>query len=139
METHCAPLQPRRSCNVKESATGHDNAPGCFPSSQYFHIFGLMSSIRFWLSADALSTVAFCVDCPEHLSRRGMRVVKAGGEGWTVFRGRRIVLGVLSSDCRQKRTRLERADKQAMGVVTAGSEGAADESSPDCPPRPGLY
>ena len=68
-----------------------------------------------------------------------MRVVKAGGEGWTFFRGGRIVLGVLSSDCRQKRTRLERADKQGMRVVTAGSEGAADESSPDCPHRPVLY
>ena len=51
METHCAPLQPRRSCYVKASATGHDNAPGCFPSSQYFHIFGLLSSIRFWTSS----------------------------------------------------------------------------------------
>ena len=61
-----------------------------------------------------------------------MSIVKADSEGWTVFLGRRIVLGVSSPDCKQNRTGLVRAGRQGMRVVTAGSEGAADESTPDC-------
>ena len=70
-----------------------------------------------------------------------MSVVKADSEGWTVFLGRRIVLpflGVSSPDCNQNRTDLVRADRQRMRVV-AGSEGAADESTQDCPHRTVLY
>ena len=110
-----------------------------FPVSSY--IFGTISSILFGLSADALSTNAFCVDCPVHLSREGMSVVKADSEGWTVFLGRRTVLsflGVSSPDCSQNRTGLVTAGRQRMRMV-AGSEGAANESTPDFPHRTVLY
>ena len=68
-----------------------------------------------------------------------MSVGKAGSKGWTVFHGRRIVLGVSSPDCKQNRTSLVRAGRQGMCVVTAGSEGVADESSPDCHHHTLLY
>ena len=100
----------------------------------YLHIFGPISSILFGLSVDALSTIAFCVDYPVHLSIEGTSVVKTDSEGWAVFLGRRIVLPFLevsSPDCNQNRTGLVRAGKQRMRVV-AGSEGATDESTPDC-------
>ncbi|CAN0412872.1 unnamed protein product, partial [Ascophyllum nodosum] len=80
------------------------------------------------------STIAFCVDYPVHLSIEGTSVVKTDSEGWAVFLGRRIVLPFLevsSPDCNQNRTGLVRAGKQRMRVV-AGSEGATDESTPDC-------
>ena len=38
-------------------------------------IFIYLVSILFGLSADALSTISFCADCPVHLSREGMSVV----------------------------------------------------------------
>ena len=104
-------------------------------------IFGPISSILFGLSADALSTIAFCVDCPVHLSTEGMSVVKTDSEGWTVFLGRRIVLpflGVSSPDCNQNRTGLVTAGRQRMRVV-AGSEEATNESTPDCPHFTLLY
>ena len=71
-----------------------------------------------------------------------MSVVKVDSEGRTVLLGRRIVLpflGVSSPDCNQNRTGLVRAGRQRMRVVTAGSEGVADESTPDCPYRTVLY
>ena len=104
-------------------------------SFPYLHIFGPISSILFGLSADALSTIAFCVDCPVHLSTEGTSVVKTDNEGRTVFLGRRIVvpfLGVSLPDCNQNRTGLVTAGRQRIGVV-AGSEGATNESTPDCP------
>ena len=70
------------------------------PSFSYLHIFGPISSILFGLSADALCTIAFCVDCPVHLSIEGTSVVKTDSEGWTVFLGRRIVLPSL--ECRRR-------------------------------------
>ena len=127
MKTSCAPLQQRRSY--------------CTPSFPYLHIFGSISSILFGLSADALCTIAFCVDCPVHLSIEGTSVVKTDSEGWTVFLGRRIVLpflGVSSPDCNQNRTGLVTAGRQRMRVV-AGSEGATDKSTPDCPHCTLLY
>ena len=81
------------------------------------------------------STIAFCVDCPVHLSTGGTSVVTTDNEGWTVFLGRRFVLrflGVLSPDCNQNRTVLVTAGRQRMRVV-AGSEGATNKSTPDCP------
>ena len=110
----------RRGNNDVRTSTLHDDAPGCLPSSPYLHIFGPISSILFGLSADALSTMVFCVDCPVHLSREGLSVVKADSEGWTVFLGRRVVLGVSSPDCNQNRTGLVRVGKQGMRVVTDG-------------------
>ena len=95
----------------------------------------ILSSTLFGLSADALSTIAFCVDCPVHLSTEGTSIVKTDSEGWTVFLGRRIVLpflGVSSPDCNQNRTGLVTAGRQRMRVV-AGSEEATNESTPDCP------
>ena len=67
--------------------------------------------------------------------------MKTGSEGWTVFLGRRIVLpflGVSSPDCNQNRTGLATVDRQRMHVG-AGSEGATDESTPDCPRCTLLY
>ena len=107
----------------------------------YLHIFGPISSILFGWSADALSTTAFCVDCPVHPSIEGESVVKTNSEGWTVFLGRRVALpflGVSSPDCNQNRTGLVTAGRQRMRVV-AGSEGATDESTPDCPDSTLLY
>ena len=101
---------------------------------QQQHIFGPISSILFGLSVDALSTIAFCVDYPVHLSIEGTSVVKTDSEWWAVFLGRRIVLPFLevsSPDCNQNRIGLVRAGRQRM-LVVAGSEGATDESTPDC-------
>ena len=109
-----------------------------FPVSS---IFGPISSIRIGLSADALCTIAFCVDCPVYLSIEGTSVVKTDIEGWTVFLAKRIVLpflGVPSPDCNQNRTDLVTVDRQRMRVV-AGSEGATDKSTPDCPHCTLLY
>ena len=81
-----------------------------------------------------LQLIAFCVDCPVHLSIEGTSVVKTDSEGRTVFLGRRIVLpflGVSSPDCNQNLTGLATAGRQRMRVV-AGSEGATDEATPDC-------
>ena len=67
--------------------------------------------------------------------------MKTDSEGWTVFLGRRIVLaflGVSSPDCSQNRTGLVTSGRQRMRVV-AGSEGATDESTPDCPHFTLLY
>ena len=114
--------------------THRDHRDALRRSFPYLHIFGPISSILFGLSADALSTIAFCVDCPVHLSIEGPSVVKTDSEGRTVFLGRRIVipfLGVSSPDCNQNRTALVRAGRQRMRVV-AGSEGETDESTPDC-------
>ena len=63
----------------------------------------------------------------------------ADSEGWTVFLGRRIVHGVSSLDCNLNRTGLVRGGRQGMHVVTSGSKGATDESTPDCPHRTVLY
>ena len=96
----------------------------------------LVPYLRYFLGCPPilrLQLVAFRVHCPAHLSREGISVVKADSEGWTVFLGRRVILGVLSPDCNQNRTSLARAGRQHMRVVMAGSEGAADESTPDCP------
>ena len=95
----------------------------------------------FGLSADNPCIIAFCVDCPVHLSMEGTSVVKTDSEGWTVFLGRRIVppfLGVSSPDCNQNRTGLVTVGRQRMRVV-AGSEGATDKSKPDCPYCTLLY
>lgn len=62
------------------------------PSFPYLHIFGPISSSIFRLSADALSTIEFCVDCPVYLSIEGTSVVKTDSEEWTGFLGRRTVL-----------------------------------------------
>ena len=70
-----------------------------------------------------------------------MSVVKTDSIGWNVFLGRRIVLpflGVSSPDCDQNRTGLVTAGRQRMRVV-AGSEGATDELTPDCPHGTLLY
>ena len=67
--------------------------------------------------------------------------MKTDSEGWTVFLARRTVLpflGVLSLDCNQNRTDLVTVDRQRMRVV-AGSEGATDKSTPDCPRCTLLY
>ena len=68
-------------------------------------------------------------------------MLKTDSEVWTVFHGRRrrIVAGASSSHYKQKLNGLVTADRQGMYVVTAGSEGAAGESSPDCPHRTTLY
>ena len=61
--------------------------------------------------------------------------MKTYSEGWTVFLARRIVLpflGVSSPDCNQNRTDLVTVGRQRVRVV-AGSEGATDKSTPDCP------
>ena len=109
-----------------------------FPVSSY-----LWSDIfdTFWVVRRGLSTIAFCVDCPVHLSIEGTSVVKTDSEGWTVFLARRIVLpflGVSSPDCNQNRTDLVTVDRQRM-LVVAGSEGATDKSTPDCPHCTLLY
>ena len=52
-----------------------------------------------------------------------------------MFHGSRIVLRVSSPDGKPKRTGLVTVGRQGMRVVTTGSEGAAGESSPDCPHR----
>ena len=104
-------------------------------------MFCPISSILLGLSADALSTIAFCVDCPVHLSTESMSVVKTDSEGWAVFLGRRIILpflGVSSLDCNQNRTGLVTAGRQRMCVV-AGSEGATNELTPDSPHFTLLY
>ena len=70
-----------------------------------------------------------------------MSVVKADSEGWTVFLGRRtdiLFLGASSPDCNQNRTGLVTAGGQRMRAV-AGSEGAADVSTSDCPHRTVLF
>ena len=67
--------------------------------------------------------------------------MKTDSEGWTVFLARRTVLpflGVSSLDCNQNRTDLVTVDRQRMRVV-AGSEGATDKSTPDCPHCTLLY
>ena len=110
-------------------------------SFPYLHIFGPISSILFGLSADALSTIAFCVDCPVHLSIEGTSVMKTDSEEWTVFLGKRIILpflGVSSPDYTQNRTGLVTAGRQRIRVV-ANSEGTTDESTPDCPHCTLLY
>ena len=130
LKTPCAPLQQRRLY-----LTHRDHRDALRRSFLYVHIFGPISSVLFGLSADALSTIAFCVDCLVHLSLEGTSVVKTDSEGWTVFLGRRIVLpflGVSSPDCNQNRTGLVTAGRQRMRMV-AGSEGATDGSTPDCP------
>ena len=120
--------------------THRDHRDALCRSFPYLHIFGPISSILFGLSVDALSTSAFCVYCPVHLSIEGTSVVKTDNEGCTVFLGRRIVLPFLgvSPDCHQNRTGLVTAGRQRMRVV-AGSEGATDESTPDCPHCTLLY
>ena len=121
--------------------THRDRRDALRRSSPYLHIFGPISSILFGLSADALCTIAFCVDCPVHLSIEGTSVVKTDSEGWTVFLARRIVLpflGVSLPDCNQNRTDLVTVGRQRMRVV-AGSEGATDKSTPDCPHFSLLY
>ena len=121
--------------------THRDHRDALRRSFPYLHIFGPISSILLGLSVDALSTTAFCVDCPVHLSTEGTSVVKTDSEGWTVFLGRRIVLpflGVSSPDCNQNRIGLMTAGRQRMRVV-AGSEGATNESTPDCPYFTLLY
>ena len=113
--------------------TQQDHRDALRRSFPYLHIFGPISSILFGFPADALSTIAFCVDCPVHLSTEGTSVVKTDSEGWTVFLGGRIVLpflGVSSPDCNQNRTGLVTAGRQRMRVV-ADSEGATNESTPD--------
>ena len=107
----------------------------------YLHIFDPISSTLFGLSADALCRIAFCVDCPVHLSIEGTSVVKIDIQGSAVLLGRRIVLpflGVSSPDCNQNQTGLVRAGRRRIRVV-AGSEGATDESTPDCPHCSLLY
>ena len=114
--------------------THRDHRDALCRSFPYLHIFGAISSILFGLSTDALSTIAFCVDCPVHLSTDDTSVVKTDSEGWTVFLGRRIVLPFLrvsSPDCNQSRTGLVTAGRQRMRVV-AGSAGATTESTSDC-------
>ena len=67
--------------------------------------------------------------------------MKTNSEGWTVFLARRIVLpflGVSSPDCNQNRTDLVTVGRQRVRVV-AGSEGATDKSTPDCPYCTLLY
>ena len=67
--------------------------------------------------------------------------MRTDSEGWTVFLARRIVLpflGVSSPDYNQNRTDLVTVDRQRMRVV-AGSEGATDKSTPDCPHCTLLY
>ena len=121
--------------------THRDHRDALCRSFPYLHIFGPISSILFGLSADALSIFAFCADLPVHLSTEGTSVVKTDSEGWTVFLSRRIVLpflGVSSPDCNQNRTGLVTAGRQRMRAV-ASSEGAANESTPDCPHVTLLY
>ena len=67
----------------------------------------------------------------------GTSVVKTYSEGWTVFLARRIVLPVVA-DCNQNRTDLVTVGRQRVRVV-AGSEGATDKSTPDCPCCTLLY
>ena len=115
--------------------THRDRGDALRRSVPYLQIFGPIPSIHFGLSANALSPLAFCVDCPVHLSTEGTSVVKTDSEGWTVFLGRQIVLpflGVSSPDCNQNRTGLVTAGRQRMRVV-AGREGTTNESTPDCP------
>ena len=121
--------------------THRDHRDALRRSFPYLHIFGPISLILFGLSADAPSAIAFCVDCPVHLSIEGTSFVKTDSEGWTVFLGKLVVLpflGVSSPDCNRNRTGLVTAGRQRMRVV-AGSEGATDESTPDYPYCTLLY
>ena len=95
-------------------------------------ILSLVRYLRYFLGCPPmlyLQFIAFCVDCPVHLSTEGTSVVNTDSEGRTVFLGRRTVLpflGVSSPDCNQNRTGLVTAGRQRMRVV-AGSEGATNE------------
>ena len=138
MQTPCAPLKQRCSFYVTHPRLDMMMHRDAFGIPRIF--MSLVPYFRnFWLFTDALSTIAFCVDRAVYLSWRGMRVVKAGSEGWTVFHGRRIVFRVSSPDCKPKRTGLVTAGRQGMREMTPGSEGAAGGSSPDCPHRTVLY
>ena len=134
----CVSLQQRRSY-YRLTRCAHRDAPrlprifsSLVPYIRYFLDYPPMLCLH-------LHFVSFVhVNCSVHLSRESMSVVRADNEGWTAFLGRRIVLGVSSPDCSQNRTGLVSAGRQRMRVVT-GSEGAADESTPDCPHRTVLY